>query len=87
MTDYTPSQKIVDDTYFFDVPSTPTVENCQVSQKVTTTYSTGINVEPTVTTRYQINLTTPFYLSVDCTSEQLQAVIDAIQYVKDHPVL
>lgn len=85
MTDYITKQQVISTEYVFDVPSTPIVEACQVIQKVTTTYPNDVE-PPIVTTRYQINLTTPFYLSVDCTSDQLQTVIDAIQFVKDHPV-
>lgn len=83
MASYDLKDEQINKTYTFDLVSTPVVEGIAVVRKETKVYSEG-NI--TTTVRFQVNCGSPWYLSVDCESSELDSIIQALQYVKDHPV-
>lgn len=63
---------------YADIPSTPIIENCTATKTVTTK-------ENVVTSeKLQINIYTPYFLSLDISLDQFDSVIEALNYIKNN---
>lgn len=66
---------------FSDIPATPNVIDKCTLKKIVKTENDQV-----VSTRCQILIQNPYYVSVDCDVINLQSVIDALQYIYNNTV-
>lgn len=73
--------QIIENIYSADIPTTPIVENCKIRQ---ITHSSVLADKTIKSVKYEINITTPYYLSLICDDENLKNVIDGLIWIKDN---
>lgn len=71
----------VEKIYSADIPSTPVVEKCTIRQITSWKME---NDQPVQTIKFEINVSTPYYLSLMCDEEGLTNAINGLIWIRDN---